>query len=282
MTGPADLPEGVERIVGGRMLLADRHRWTLERTWSDDRAALVMVRVAHSGRRSVVGTGAPDAARRLVVAAAAEIGRVDWLTLPRLGAGPAGVQGEPEDEGPALEPDRDLPAVVRDRLGVEPATAWDRMALDHAPGVGSLQAQHLDLALDLDAIRGCLEASNPGSQADPAAPDEAGWFGVRDGGRLVGVIGASLRAGDPGRSDVSWHLHGLGVLPQARSRGLGQALTATAARAGFDAGADWVSLGMYASNTPARRVYLRLGFAVEGRFTSYRPPAPAADEPPAR
>ena len=263
------------------MLLADRRRWTLERAWSDERAALVEVRVTRSGRRSVMGTGAPDAARRLVAAAAAEIGRVDWLTLPRLGAGPTGVQGAPEDHGPALERDRDLPPEVRDRLGVQPATAWDWMALERAPGVGPVEAQPLDLALDLDAIRDCLEASNPGSQADPAAEDEAGWFGVRDGGRLVGVIGASRRAGDPGRSDVSWHLHGLGVLPQARSRGLGRALTATAARAGFDAGADWVSLGMYASNAPARRVYLRLGFAVEGRFTSYRPPTPAVVEPPA-
>lgn len=263
------------------MLLADRHRWALERAWSDEAAVLVEVGVAHSGRRSVVGAGAPEAARRLLAAAAAEIGRVDWLTLPRLGAGPAGVQGEPEDEGPALEHAQDLAAEVRARLGVEPATAWDRMVVETAPAAGPLEARRLDVSADLDAIRRCLAASNPGSQADPGAADEAGWFGVHDGDLLVGVIGASRRAGDPARSDLSWHLHGLGVLPHARSRGLGRALTATAARAAFDAGADWVSLGMYASNARARRVYLRLGFAVEGRFTSYRPADPAPDEAPA-
>ena len=265
------------------MLRADRRRWTLEDSWSDDRAVLVRVRVAGSGRRSVVGSGSPEAARELVAEAAAQIGRVDWLTLPRLGAGPAGVRGEPEGEGPALGPDEDLPAAVRHTLGVQPATAWDWMAIDRAPDPGSdvVETQRLDPTVDLDTIRACLAASNPGSQADPAAPDEAGWFGVFDDGRLVGVIGASRRAGDPERSDVSWHLHGLGVLAEARSRGLGRALTATATRAGFEAGADWVSLGMYASNAPARRVYLGLGFEVEGRFTSYRPATPAGAAPPA-
>lgn len=261
------------------MLLADRLRWAVLRSWSAEAALLVEVRVLGSGRRSVVGAGEAGAARALLADAAGELGRVDFLTLPRLGAGPAGVQGEPTHEGRALEPERDLPGSVRQRLGVEPATAWDRMVLERAPGVGSVEAQRLDLARDLPEIKDCLAASNPGSQADPAAPDEAAWFGLRDGDRLVGVIGASQRAGDPARHDVSWHLHGLGVLPQARSRGFGRALTATAARAGFDAGADWVSLGMYASNAPARRVYLGLGFEVEGRFTSYRAVAPTEDPP---
>ena len=84
------------------------------------------------------------------------------------------------------------------------------------------------------------------------------------------MIGAAARPGDPAGSDRSWHLHGLGTVRQARRRGIGGLLTAAATRAGLDCGADWVSLGMYASNEVARRVYRRLGFAVEGRFTSYR------------
>ena len=39
----------------------------------------------------------------------------------------------------------------------------------------------------------------------------------------------------------------------------------------FDAGAAWVSLGMYADNTAARRLYSALGFVVEGEFSSYGP-----------
>lgn len=263
------------------MLLADRRRWTLEHAWSGPDAVLVQVHVARSGRRAVIGTGSAEAARALLATAAPGLGPVDWLTLPRLGAGPAGVQGEPEHEGPTLAPEQDLPESVREGLGVRPATAWDWMAVGSAPPAGAVEAERLDLAVDLEAVRECLSAANPGSQADPTSPGEAAWFGVRDEGRLVGVIGASRRAGDPGRGDVSWHLHGLGVLPPARSRGLGQALTATAARAGFAAGADWVSLGMYASNSQARRVYLRLGFEVEGRFTSYRPVGSAGDDRPA-
>lgn len=69
----------------------------------------------------------------------------------------------------------------------------------------------------------------------------------------------------------SWHLHGLAVLPQTRRRGLGAALTAAATAAGLDAGADWVSLGMYADNAGARRLYERLGFVTQARMASYGP-----------
>ncbi|WP_372595419.1 GNAT family N-acetyltransferase, partial [Actinotalea sp.] len=88
------------------------------------------------------------------------------------------------------------------------------------------------------------------------------------------------RAGEPGAGDLSWHLHGLGVLPSARGRGLGEALTAAATAAGLDAGCDWLSLGMYASNSVARRLYERLGYVVEGRFTTYQPVVPPTDESP--
>jgi ribosomal protein S18 acetylase RimI-like enzyme len=184
-----------------------------------------------------------------------------------------GVDGEPTHEGPRLPADDDVPAALRAALGVRPATAWDWMAA-LAPPAGPSSADRavvrLDPVADLEAIRACLAQANPGTQADPSHPDEAGWWGVRDGDRLLGVIGAAARLGDPDRADASWHLHGLGTLPPARGQGIGGLLTAAATRAGFDAGVDWVSLGMYASNQTARRVYLRLGFAVEGRFTSYR------------
>lgn len=265
------VPDGAVPEMASRLLLAERRRWEVEARWSAADAVLLVVRAP---RRSVVSIGSPTGARDLLAAVAEEIGPVASMTLPRLGPGPEGVHG---GDGHGLGRDEDLAPALRGLLGVEAATAWDRLVLAAPPAPARAGAGHavtrLDLAADLDAIRACLGAANPGSSADPGAADEAAWFGVPAAGGLAGVVGAGLRAGDPEGADLSWHLHGLGVLPDARERGLGRALTATAARAAFDAGADWVSLGMFADNHTARRLYERLGFEVEGRFTSYRPAA---------
>lgn len=227
------------------------------------------------GRRTLLGVGDPRAVRRILAEEAERLGPVALATLPRLGVGPA-VRGAPAQEGPPLAADQDVPRVVRDALGVTPATAWDRLVTRTAPdgpADGGAAVDRLDPAQDAAAIRACLAEANPGSSADPAHPGEAAWFGVRTaGGSLAGVIGAARRRGDPGGSDLSWHLHGLGVRPGHRAQGIGAALTAAATTSGLTAGADWVSLGMYADNAPARRLYGRLGFETEARFTTYRPP----------
>ncbi|MDO8107809.1 GNAT family N-acetyltransferase [Isoptericola sp. b441] len=273
----ADLPA---RWRADRMLLADRRRGTARTVVAEEDALLLMVRVAD--RSTLLGRGDPARVRRLLGVRATGLGPVRWATLPRLAAGPAGVSGAPEHEGPWLEAEVDLPASTRTALGIEAATAWDWFATTTPPGAvpHGDRVDALDPIGDADAIRACLAAANPGSRADPVAPDEAAWFGVTGTDGLVGVIGASRRAGDPLGADLSWHLHGLGVLPGARGAGLGAALTSAATVAGFAAGADWVSLGMYAANAPARRLYDRLGFVVEGRFTSYR--AVTATHPGAR
>lgn len=234
-------------------------------------ADAALLEIAGAAGRTLLGRGDPRAVRTLLCTAE-HLREVAWATLPRLGAGPKGVRGAPEHEGPHLDPDADLPARVRDRLGVQPATAWDWFATDRAPVTDpdDVQVTELDPGRDAEAIRDCLTEANPDTQADPADPGEAAWFGVADGDRWVGVIGAATRAGDPAGADLSWHLHGLGVRPAHRGRALGRALTAAATRAALERSADWVSLGMYASNAPARRVYTDLGFELEGRFTSYR------------
>lgn len=265
------------------MLLGDRPFWADADLRGDDRA-VILERVTEAGT-SLLGVGDPWRARELLVGRDGA-GAVAWLTLPRLGAGPAGAHGEPRHEGAPLPVDDDLSPHLRTALGVEPATAWDWFATDVPPaaaepegpalgaGVDGRRAGHavvrLDPTGDLAAIRDCLAEGNPDSRADPAATGEAAWFGIVDGPRLLGVVGAAERAGDPDRADLSWHVHGLGVRPEARTRGFGARLTAAATRAAFEAGADWASLGMYASNDVARRVYTRLGYRVEGRFTSYR------------
>jgi ribosomal protein S18 acetylase RimI-like enzyme len=246
-----------------RLLLGDRSRGAVVAVHGDDAAVLVELDV---GRHVAYGVGEAGRARALL-ARVLDGAAPDWVSLPRLDGGPAGVVGAPD--GPRPAPEDDLPGPLA--AAYEPATAWDWLALERSRvPASSAVVEALDPVADEGRIRDCLAEANPSTQADPTSPGEAGWFGVREDGRLVGVVGASTRAGDPAGADLSWHLHGLGVRPDARRRGLGAALTGTAAAAGVAAGADWVSLAMFASNGAARRVYERLGFTVDARFSSYR------------
>lgn len=238
-----------------RMLLGDRVRWSdvsVVRT-PDESSLLVVVR--RDERTTLLGRGEPRGVVALVEDWAAghvsaPLGR-GWMSIPR---------GAP------------APATLLDRLGLERFSTWDWLVTeDVPPRVPDEDAVvRLDPVADADAIRACLAAANPGTTADPVAPTEAAWVGVRDGDELLGVFGAAVRGG---RTDAgfSWHLHGLGVRPETRGRGLGAALTAALTRAGLAAGADWVSLGMYADNDAARRIYRRLGFTTEAEFDSYGP-----------
>jgi ribosomal protein S18 acetylase RimI-like enzyme len=241
------------------MLLGDSVRWPDLEIRVDDDAVdrAILVAVEREGRTTLLGRGDPAAAVRLAgdwLAAHSRAGRapmVGWMSLPR------GVT---------------VPESVLDRVALAPVSAWDWMVTGRAPVVAGAAETvvRLDPRADGDAIRDCLAVANPGTTADPSGPGEAGWFGVRDGDALVGVMGATWRGGPAGGA-FSWHLHGLGVVPHARGRGLGGALTAAVTMAGFEAGASWVSLGLYADNLRARRIYTGLGFAVEGEFRSFGP-----------
>lgn len=62
-------------------------------------------------------------------------------------------------------------------------------------------------------------------------------------------------------SDHRWHIADIALLTAARGQGIGTDLIQAVARAASDAGAREVSLSVFATNTAARRLYLRLGFA---------------------
>ena len=166
----------------------------------------------------------------------------------------------------------DLIRRTADHHGLQTIGVWADV-----PGAERVAA--LDLAIDVPAIRDCLAEGNPTTDSDPARVGEAGWWGVREGGRLVGVIGAALRGG-ASDTGFSWHLHGLGVRPEVRRGGLGTALLVAAANAGLSSGADWVSLGVWADNEPALRIYRRLGWRTDARMRSYRPAEHPANRTP--
>ena len=248
-----------------RQLLGDRARWTAAEAEGDDEGLLLAIT---GPRRSVLlGRGAPARVAELVATRAqrhADAGApaVGWMNVPR---------------GTLLPDD------VLATLGLSRFSSWDWLSTDVVPtgrdDAGAVV--RLDAVRELDAIRDCLAEANPGTSANPEAPEEVGWWGVRDpavAGRLLGVIGAARRGGRRD-GEASWHLHGLGVRPSARGRGLGEALTTVATAEGLAAGCPWVSLAMYADNERARRIYHRLGFATEVELDSYGPAG--ATRPPA-
>lgn len=60
------------------------------------------------------------------------------------------------------------------------------------------------------------------------------------------------------------YLSSIGTVDSARGRGLGRLVTATAMLDAAAADSEWIHLGVFANNTPARRLYESLGFAMSG------------------
>lgn len=114
-----------------------------------------------------------------------------------------------------------------------------------------------------DEVRALLAAASPRHSAVPGARGIERWVGVRDGdGRLVAVA-----ANEPMRPDVP-HLASIATHPRVRGTGLGAAATAALTRALLAEGNPVVTLGMYADNHVARRMYLRLGYRCAHQFSS--------------
>ncbi len=234
-----------------RVVLTDRHLLAGARVLGDDDGIVVLV--DRGSGLSVIGHG-PDGRAAGIVTSLVASGELRaplrWMSLPRA---------------------MDLAPGVCEALHVQPLPGWDWMSTTTVEDVpGTERVERLDVPADLPAILDCLRESNPTTESDPTNPHEAGWWGIRSGARLVGVIGAGRRGG-AGEDGFSWHLHGLGVRPEGRRGGIGTALLVAATREGLAAGADWVSLGVWAANEPALRIYRRLGFRTDHQGRSYRP-----------
>jgi ribosomal protein S18 acetylase RimI-like enzyme len=115
-----------------------------------------------------------------------------------------------------------------------------------------------------DEVRELLAVSSPRHSAVPGAPGVERWVGLRENGsgRLL-----ACAANEPFRAGVP-HLASVAVRPDVRGRGLGAVVTAALTRGLLADGFPVVTLGMYADNDVARRLYLRLGFTCAHEFTS--------------
>ncbi|NCT90883.1 GNAT family N-acetyltransferase [Cellulomonas sp. APG4] len=250
MSAELELPQELPRAWREHPMLAgDRSRWSSLDAVGDDEGVLLTVQRA--GRRTLLGLG--DARRvdeLLEELLARPFAPVGWMSLPR---------------------DTRVDERALSVLGLAPFSTWDWLVAHRAPDVDD---PHGVDRLPRDAgpeVAECLVVANPGSSADPHDATPPGWWGARRDGRLVAVGGARLRGGLPGRHGRSWHVHGLGVRPELRGQGLGRAVAAAIARDAFTEGVDWVSLGVYADNHPARRLYTGLGFEVRAQFRSFGP-----------
>jgi ribosomal protein S18 acetylase RimI-like enzyme len=60
------------------------------------------------------------------------------------------------------------------------------------------------------------------------------------------------------------YLSSIGTVLAARGHGLGRFVTAASMVDAVDSGSDWIHLGVFSDNVPARRLYESLGFVMSG------------------
>ena len=137
---------------------------------------------------------------------------------------------------------------------------WHWMLTETCPDESA--AADTVVVTDADEIDAVLDVSLADSFARPGAPGIETWVGVRREGRLLGV-GALMRL-----PRGAGHLRGIGVLPEARGRGIGTAISAALTRRGIATGPGVCTLGVYTDNPTAIAMYERLGYRTVHTFTS--------------
>jgi ribosomal protein S18 acetylase RimI-like enzyme len=156
-----------------------------------------------------------------------------------------------------------LPGALRPQEG----TDWDFWWTDAAPRPQPGEERAGWLAAD-DELLALLERASPRRMASPGDPHVLRWCGIRD--ESGALVACAAEVDDMANAP---HLAGVAVAPEARSRGLGRAITAWLTRQLLAEGHPVVTLGMYADNEPARRAYRAIGYRDTHHWTSGRTPA---------
>ncbi len=158
-------------------------------------------------------------------------------------------------------------ALLPEALQVPEPWEWDFWWTDREPDPVSTatayagSAQVSDLAADGLRIGPLLELAWPSAPLQPGDPRVVRWAAIEDPeGDLVdtGGLAAVLAVTRP-RSGVD-HLNDVATHPHRRGRGLARLLCGQVTADSIRAGRPAVTLGMYADNDAARRVYTALGF----------------------
>jgi ribosomal protein S18 acetylase RimI-like enzyme len=224
------------------------------RGWALADGGVAFVRLTPSGRRQLAVVATPEATVPALRA---------HLSGTPLGGRPGGPSGAGLDRGVTV------PQGTLELLGPDPRIGpgddwewmWTAAAPPDSPAVVPLgPADHHDVAA-------LLRAASPRHSAT-VEDDVVAWVGVREHGRLVACAAHTEHV--PGVP----HLASIATHPDVRGRGLGAAVTGALTARALRAGAPVVTLGMYSDNAVARRMYRRLGFRCEHRWSSRRLLAP--------
>ncbi|GAB3445299.1 hypothetical protein GCM10027517_25970 [Phycicoccus ginsengisoli] len=180
------------------------------------------------------------------------------------------VLGPPDDAGPLVDAlvfgdvlpeglasvtvQRGSLQAVAGRLPLGEGNDWEWMCTSTAPPEVPAESRLEALSTaDEPAIRDLLAAANPNTDARPFEHPGQHWVGVRAGD---GLLACGVR--EPGLSGAPV-LAGITVAASSRGTGLGVAVTARLTREAV-AESGVCTLGMYAHNTVARRLYRGLGY----------------------
>lgn len=142
---------------------------------------------------------------------------------------------------------------------------WNWMWTTDQPGTvaGESEVVTLEDRADAAEITALNAIGNPDAESEPGQGVSEHWVGVRAHGALVGAAAIQrTSAGAP-------HLTGIVVHPDHRGQGIGVALTANLTRGAVRR--DGVAtLGVYATNDTARRLYFGLGYQEAHAWSSRR------------
>jgi len=186
--------------------------------------------------------GTPGGAARLLTEVAVEA--LSALPTPRVSV-PRGTVAE-------------LPAGYR----FEDPVDWDfRWTASVPPVTASAEPGRWLGPADDPAVVELLETANPRTSARPGNPTVRRWAGIRTAGGRLDACAADTSGAPVG------HLSAIATRPECRGQGLGTAISAWLTRQ-LLAEFDLVTLGVYADNPAALRLYDRLGYAADHHFTS--------------
>jgi len=126
----------------------------------------------------------------------------------------------------------------------------------------------LDDSADAAELTALNVRGNPSAESEPGSGRTELWLGARkDSGAIVAAGALHRNAAGAG------HLTGIVVDPDHRGTGLGAAVTVALTRAAIQRPgriSGVCTLGMYATNDVARRLYQRLGYRTAQAFASRR------------
>jgi ribosomal protein S18 acetylase RimI-like enzyme len=148
-----------------------------------------------------------------------------------------------------------------------------REALARRPLDASLTLERLSAVSDRAATEAArsivdvlLEAFAVGAERGPGVVAEtlASLADERFTHYLVRRDGAPVAVARRATFDGISYLSSIGTTIAARGLGLGRYVTAVAMLDAIEAGSEWIHLGVFADNAPARRLYESLGFEMSG------------------